>query len=462
MQAKGELYTSEKPKILIVDDEFSVRKSLQESLSKDFFVTVSSCGKDAEALWQKDVFDIILLDIILPDSNGINLLKKIKRDFPETNVIMITAARQIKTAVNAMKLGAFDYISKPFDQQELRAVIDKSLQIQNRQYEAVKLLKRAQDEMLFGAIVGRSRKMIDVFKKIAQVMYTGSTVLIQGETGTGKELVARAIHFQGIRREHPFIPVHIGSLSSTLLESELFGYEKGAFTGAVSKKQGQIEIADKGTLFLDEIADIPLSAQVKLLRVLQEREFMRIGGTRDIKVDVRFIAATNEDLYGLVKKGKFREDLYYRINVVPIILPPLRERSEDIPLLLYHFIDKVKKKISVKVKGFKSEVVELLKRYNWPGNVREMENLIEHLALTTDGLWIGLEDLPAYIQKPEGSLLENNISSYERKIIEDALTKTNWVISDAAMLLGITRRVLRYRMDKLGINAQVNTARLSG
>lgn len=445
-----------KPKILIVDDEFGVRESLQELLSRDFFVITAVNGKEARGLWQDDVFDLIILDILLPDTNGIDLLRTLREDSPGIPVVMITGTRQVKTAVSAMKMGAFDYITKPFNYEELMTVINRALQIKDQQHEAVKLFKRAQEEIFFGNIVGRSQNMIEVFKRIAQVMYTSTTVLIEGESGTGKELIAKAIHFHGTRRNSPFVPVHIASLPETLMESELFGHERGAFTGAVQTKRGTLELADKGTLFLDEVGDIPASVQVKLLRVLQEREFRRVGGTKDIKVDIRFIAATNKNLWEMVEKGVFREDLYYRISVIPIKIPPLRERSEDVPVLAYHFLEKFKKKLSSKVKGFTKGSIELLKRYNWPGNIRELENLTEQLVLIVENPWVTPKDLPVYIQKGTSELdsLEKNIASYERMLIEEALSKTSGVVTEAAGLLGTTRRILKYRMDKLGLSTQ--------
>lgn len=448
-----------KPKILIVDDEPSVRESLQQMLSRDFFVSSVGCANDAKELWQKGSFDVVLLDILLPDSSGISLLKEFKRDSPNVPVIMITGTRQVKTAVEAMKLGAYDYLTKPFTMDELGSAINSALQSKTQEDEITKLIKRSKEEIFFGNIVGRSQKMLEVYKRIAQVMHTSTTVLIQGESGTGKELIARAIHYHGLRRDKPFIPIHIASLSENLLESELFGHEKGAFTGAIQTRQGIIEMANGGTVFLDEIGDVPSSVQVKLLRLLQEKEFRRVGGTRDIKVDVRFIAATNKDLWQLVRQGTFREDLYYRISVVPINVPSLRERPDDIPLLIYYFIEKFKKDkdIKIQVKGFTKETIELLKRYTWPGNVRELENLIEQLLLTTEHQWILPEDIPLYIHKNEIGLirkdtLEDSLSDYERRLIEEALVKTNGVITKAAHLLGTTRRVLKYKMDKLGIN----------
>lgn len=445
-----------KPKILVVDDEAGVRESLQQMLSRDFFVFTADCAKKAKGIFQKESFDAILLDILLPDSSGIGLLREFKKDCPDVPVIMITGMRQVRTAVEAMKLGAHDYLTKPFTMDELNSAITGAIQSKMREDEAGRLFKQAQEEIFFGSILGKSTKMMELFKRIAQVMHTSTTVLIQGESGTGKELIARAIHYHGIRREKPFIPIHIASLSENLLESELFGHEKGAFTGAINAKKGTLETADGGTVFLDEIGDIPPSIQVKLLRVLQEREFRRVGGTKNINIDVRFITGTNKDLWQLTEKGLFREDLYYRISVVPINVPSLRERAEDIPVLVYHFINKLKKNINTKVEGFTKDSMELLKKYRWPGNVRELENLVEQLLLTISHQWIAYEDIPIYIHKnsyraDQRLTLEGTISEHERRIIEETLVKTKGIIAKAADMLGTTRRVLKYKIDKLGI-----------
>lgn len=445
-----------KPKIFIVDDELAVRESLQQLLSRDFFITVADCAKKARSIWRKELFDIVLLDILLPDCSGISLLREFKQDHPDVPVIMITGTRQVKTAVSAMKLGAYDYLTKPFDINELNSAISGALKSREQEVDSVKLFNKAREEVFFGEMIGRSPRMLEAFKRIAQVMNTSTTVLIQGESGTGKELVARAIHFHGIRREKAFIPIHIASLSPNLLESELFGHEKGAFTGAIQTKKGTLEIADGGTVLLDEIGTIPLDVQVKLLRVLQEREFRRVGGTKNIKVNVRFIAATNKDLWELVEKGAFREDLYYRISVVPINVPSLMERADDIPVLAYHFLERFKKNINTPVKGFKKDTMELFKNYRWSGNVRELENLIELLLLTVDHQWISLEDIPIYVHKNELFISQKDtlgatVSIYERRIIEEALRKSKGVVAGAARFLGTTRRVLKYKMDKLNI-----------
>jgi two-component system response regulator PilR (NtrC family) len=445
-----------KSKILIIDDEATVRESLQQMLNRDFFVFTADCAREAKLIWQKESFDLVLFDILLPDSSGIELLQEFRKSFSDTPVIMITGTREVRTAVSAMKLGAYDYLTKPFSFDELIAAINGAIKLKQEKENVADLCYVGQDNIFFGDMVGRCQKMLDVFKRIAQLMHTSTTVLIQGESGTGKELIARAIHFHGLRREKQFVPVHIASLSENLLESELFGHEKGSFTGAINAKKGTLEMADGGTLFLDEVGDIPLSIQVKLLRVIQEREFRRVGGTKDIKIDVRFIAATNKDLWSLVQNGKFREDLFYRISVVPLNAPSLRERVEDIPLLAYHFLEKLKRNINKNILGITNKAMEMMEKYKWPGNVREMENVIAQSLHIANNQWIDAEDLPASIQKScfvseNTETLEGTMSGYERKIIEDALVKSEGVVGKAADLLGTTRRVLKYKIDKHGI-----------
>lgn len=439
------------PRILIVDDDLGVRESLQQMLSRDFFIIDADCGQKAREIWQKELFDLALFDLLLPDCSGILLLKEFREKFPETPVIMITGTRQVKTAVEAMKLGAHDYITKPFTAADLISAVNTALKSGIQKTDSVKLCNDAKENIFFGNIIGRSQKMMEVYKRVAQVMHTKATVLIQGESGTGKELIAKAIHYHGIRREKPFIPLHIASLSESLLETELFGHEKGAFTGAIQMKKGMLEMAEGGTLFLDEIGDVPLSVQVKLLRVIQEREFRRVGGTKNIKIDVRFIAATNKNLLELIQNGAFREDLYYRISVVPIPVPSLRDRDEDILLLAHYFLDKLKKDINTPVIGFTKDAQGLFKRYNWPGNVRELENIMEKLLLIIDHPWILPEDVPAYIREYDNNNFEKDVFKYERRTIEEALQKSGGIISKAADILGTTRRILKYKIDKHGI-----------
>jgi len=349
-----------KKSILVVDDEIGTRESLKMILKTDYQVFLA---KDAEETFQQletQPFDLILLDIILPDMDGLRVLEKIKQKDPEQMVIMITATKTIKTVVEAMKLGAYDYVTKPFDVDELRLIISRALSTQALKEENQRLWREIDRSFGFDNIIGKSKVMRDIFKIVHQVANTRSTVLIMGESGTGKELIARAIHYHSPRKNHPFVTINCAAIPDTLIESELFGHEKGAFTNAIERKLGRFEIAHQGTLFLDEIGELSLMTQAKILRFLEEKEFNRVGGSKTIKVDVRLIAATNKDLPQQVKRGEFREDLFFRINVVPILLPPLRERKEDIPLLIEHFIKKFNSENQKNVKGITPEALQAL------------------------------------------------------------------------------------------------------
>jgi DNA-binding NtrC family response regulator len=377
---------------------------------------------------------------------------------------MITATRTVKTAVEAMKLGAYDYVTKPFDTEELSLIIRRALSTQALEKEVRYLREEIDKSCGFGNIVGKSKVMEDVFKIVRQIADSKSTVLIMGESGTGKELISRAIHYNSNRRNYPFVTINCAAIPETLIESELFGHEKGAFTNAIEKKLGRFEVAHEGTLFLDEIGELSLATQAKILRFLEEKEFNRVGGSKTIKVDVRLITATNKELTQLLKKGSFREDLYYRINVVPIIIPPLRERKEDIPLLIDHFIRKFNEENNKNVKGVSKEALELMMNYEWPGNVRELENLVERVIALTPNEDIQPNELPLSlinISKINGLkeyILDGKVpflkaeEEFERGIILDALKRSNYVQSHAAEMLGISRRILKYKMDKLGIN----------
>jgi DNA-binding NtrC family response regulator len=444
--------------VLIVDDEVGVRESLRMALKNDYEV---SLAKDAEATFHQikgHTPDIILLDIILPDIDGLKVLERIKENDPDQIVIMITATKTVKTAVEAMKLGAYDYITKPFDIDELRLIISRALST-----EALKQEVKYHRGKVNRNIIGESERMKEIFKVIKQVCDSKSTVLIMGESGTGKELVSRAIHYNGNRKNYPFVTINCAAIPDTLIESELFGHEKGAFTNAVEKKLGHFEIAHQGTIFLDEIGELSLMTQAKILRFLEEKEFNRVGGSRTIKVDVRLICATNKDLSQLLRKGTFREDLYYRINVVPIIIPPLRERREDIPILVEHFIKKFNAENNKNVKGASKEALEIMMNYEWPGNVRELENLIERIITLTPNEHIQPDEIPFSLKnitktnELRESILSGELSflraeeEFEREVILDVLKKTNYVQSRAAEMLGISRRILKYKMDKLGI-----------
>lgn len=445
--------------VLIVDDEVGTRESLKMILKNDYEVFLSKDAEEAFVQIKNHIPDVILLDIILPDLDGLKVLKRIKENDPDQIVIMITATKTLKTAVEAMKLGAYDYITKPFDIDELRLIISRALSTEALKKE-VKYLR----EKVNRNIIGESEGMKEVFKMIKQVADSKSTVLIMGESGTGKELVSRAIHYTGNRKNYPFVTINCAAIPETLIESELFGHEKGAFTNAIEKKLGHFEIAHQGTIFLDEIGELSLTTQAKILRFLEEKEFNRVGDSKTIKVDVRLICATNKDLNQLLKKGVFREDLYYRINVVPIILPPLRERKEDIPLLLDYFIKKFNAENNKNVKGVSKEALEIMGHYEWPGNVRELENLIERVITLTPNEYIQSNEIPfsfKNVSKTNGlreSILSGELSflkaeeEFEREIIIDALKKSNYIQSHAAEILGISRRILKYKMDKLGID----------
>lgn len=450
--------------VLIVDDEVGTRESLKLILKKDYDVLLAKDAEEAFLQIKEQTPDVILLDIILPDQDGLRVLEKIKKNDSDSIIIMITATKTVKTAVEAMKLGAFDYITKPFDVDELRLIVSRALSTQALQKEVQYLREEVDRSFGFGDLIGKSKAMREIFSLVRQVADSKSTILVMGESGTGKELVSRAIHFHSNRKTQPFVTINCAAIPETLIESELFGHERGAFTHAIEKKLGRFEIAHQGTLFLDEIGELSLTTQAKILRFLQEREFNRVGGSKTIKVDVRLITATNKDPNQLIKQGRFREDLYYRINVVPIVLPPLRDRREDIPLLLDHFIQKFNSENNKHVKGLSEESLAILMDYDWPGNVRELENLIERAVTLTSNGYIQPNELPlSLIHLPEfesikESVLGGRISlvegeeKFEREIIQDALKKTNYVQSHAADMLGISRRILKYKMDKLGIS----------
>ncbi len=449
--------------VLVVDDEVGTRESIKMILKHDYEIFLAKDAEEAFLQIKDRSPDIILLDIILPDIDGLKVLEKIKRNDPDMIVIMITATKTIKTAVEAMKLGAYDYVTKPFDIDELRLIINRALSTQALEKEVKYLRKEIDKSFNFGNIIGNSKVMENIFKVVRQIADSRSTVLIMGESGTGKELVSRAIHYNSNRKNYPFVTINCAAIPETLIESELFGHERGAFTNAIEKKLGRFEIAHHGTLFLDEIGELSLTTQAKILRFLEEKEFNRVGGSKTIKVDVRLITATNRDLNQLIKKGGFREDLYYRINVVPIVIPPLREKKEDIPLLLEHFIKKFNSENNKKVKGVSKEAFELMTNYDWPGNIRELENLIERIVNLTSNEYIQPNELPfslINIPKINGlkeSVLNGKVSfleaeeEFEKEIILDALRKTNYIQSHAAEILGMSRRILKYKMDKLRI-----------
>ena len=389
-------------KILIADDEPNIRRVLDAVFAKDgYTVFTAENGKKALDIVSTEAnLDVVLCDLIMPDLNGVEVLKAAREINPRLSVVMITAHGTIKTAVDAMKLGAFDYITKPFDMDEIKLIVKNALERSRLLGENIQLKQELKSRYKFDEIIGTSGKMQEVFNVVERVAGSNATVLIRGESGTGKELIAKAIHYNSRRSAKPFIAVSCAALPETLLESELFGHEKGAFTGAVGQKAGRFELAHQGTLFLDEIPEISPGVQVKLLRVLQEREFERVGGTKTVRVDVRLIAATNRDLEELVANGEFRADLYYRLQVIQIFLPSLRERREDIPALVEHFIVKYNERNAKQVKFVSRETMDLLMKYNWPGNIRELENAIERgVVLVDEGSDVITPDLlPAAVQ----------------------------------------------------------------
>lgn len=453
-------------KILVVDDEQSMRDFLAILLTKEGHeIATAGNGADALRAVQNEIFDLVITDMKMPGADGMEVLKSVKEISPDTVVIMITAFATTEAAVEAMKIGAYDYIIKPFKVDELKLIINNSLEKRYLRKENILLKREIESKSGFANFIGKSEPMQKVFSLIRQVADTKSTVLITGESGTGKELVAKAVHFNSPRKNGPFVTVNCGALPETLLESELFGYMKGAFTGATSNKQGFFEAANKGTIFLDEISATTPALQIKLLRVLQEREFTRVGGTAGVKVDVHVIAASNKDLPEEIAKGTFREDLYYRLNVIPIHLPPLRERREDIPLLAEHFLNKVVRKETerARIKKIDPDAMKALIAYNWPGNVRELENTIERMVIMTPEDAIGINQVPDTIKKPSagadfhslelpeaGMDLEALLENTERTFLRKALERTGGVKTDAAKLLGLTFRSFRHRLQKYG------------
>ena len=442
-------------KILVVDDEASVRELLRRGLSQmgHFLVDVASNGLEATEKIEKDLFDLVLTDMKMPEMGGIELLKAIKGTRPELTVIIMTAHGSIETAVEAMKIGADDYITKPIDFNELLIHISKaqkqSLILKENRWLKLEVRKKFE----FDKIIGKSKRMQEVFSLIEKVAASNSTVIIYGGSGTGKELVAKAIHHHSPRAEKPFVPFNCGAIPEPLVESELFGHVKGAFTGAVQTQKGLFEEAEGGTLFLDEISTIPLSAQVKLLRVLQEKEIMRVGSTERIKIDVRMIAATNDDLETSMKRGKFREDLFYRLHVFPVFLPNLKDRKEDIPLLAHHFLDLYNKETRKALKGISREAMNILMDHDWPGNVRELENVIERAVIVAEQDDLKPDDLPKTLFEESSNLVRQgakghkSLDEIKAEYIIEILKETNGNKRTAAQILKVNPRTL-YRFDK--------------
>ena len=451
-------------RILVVDDERSMRELLAIVLKREGYdVMLAENGKTALAALERGTVDLLISDIKMPDMTGIEVLRGAKSLDPTVEAIMMTAFASQETAIEALRLGACDYVIKPFDVDELKVKVREKLESRRLRQENV-LLKRALGSVhQFHNIIGRSQAMLEVFGLVETIARTTSTVLITGESGTGKELVARAVHFNSLRRDRPFVALNCGALPETLLESELFGHMRGSFTGADTNKKGLIETAERGTIFLDEIGEMSQMMQVKLLRVLQERRFRRVGGLEEIEADIRVIAATNQDLGKMVAEGRFREDLYYRINVIPVKLPPLRDRREDIPLLAEHFLAKYTAQMGKALVGISGDSVALLELYEWPGNIRELENVIERAVALEPTPTILPDSLPDHVrgafsaQKaplalPEAGFdLERHVRDLERDYIAQALKKSGGVQVRAAELLGMSFRSFRYYAKKYNL-----------
>lgn len=471
-------------RVLVVDDEKNITFVIQAMLEKaGFEVTVFNDSAQAlEALAGED-FDLVITDLYMPGAGGLEILKECKRSLPQMPVVIITAYGTVEAAVSALKNGAFDFITKPFDQTELLNVVQKAITtFYKRQNEPV-LLMRGTDlpssistagplTSAETAIVGSSPQMQEIFKVISKIANSRSTVLVWGESGTGKELVAFEIHRQSSRAKKPFIKINCAAIPATLIESELFGYEKGAFTGAVGSKPGRFELAHEGTLFLDEVAEMPLEMQVKLLRVLQEQEFERVGGVSTIKTDVRIVTATNKDLETEVRNGRFREDLYYRLNVLPIHLPPLRERREDIEPLIRYFLEQFNEKLVKRIQALAPDTLTALQSFSWPGNIRQLENVLERMVLMAEGSVLELSDLPEEFAQTVSQLnaasgarttagnfkeiVRKQTQSLERGLIEKALEETSGNVTKAAEKLGLSRKGLQLKLKELGFKRPVH------
>lgn len=447
-----------KTTILIVDDEKNLREGLAEAIqSPNRRIILAENGLQAEEIIRTKAVDLVLSDLKMPSMSGLELLRRVQTFSPTTIFIIMTAYGSVDTAVKAIKEGAYDYLTKPINIDQLELLLARSLK--SRELEAENIYLKEQMEKRFGMenMIGHSRAMENVFELIRQISPSNATVLITGKSGTGKELVARAIHQQSPRKNKPFVPIHCAALSPSLLESELFGHEKGAFTGAIIQKKGKFEIADGGTIFLDEVNEIPLEMQVKLLRFLEMREFERVGGNRSIQVDVRLLAATNSDLQVMVHEHRMREDLYFRLNVVRIELPPLLDRREDIPLLVHSFINEFSRVDRKKVIGITPEALRMLQSYNWPGNVRELRNCIESMVVLAKKSILDMDDIPTQISLiqtdlPVLSLPESlNIKTMEKELIRGAIAQSSGNKRKASERLGISRRTLYRKMEEYGL-----------
>ncbi len=450
--------------ILVIDDEKSMRDFMGIMLEKDGYdATVAETSEEALYMIRNQPFDLVLSDMKMPKFGGMDILNEVKKCSPQTPVILLTAYGSAESAVEAMKKGAYDYITKPFKVDEVKLTIKKALEKKKLTDENITLKGKLRKKYVYSNFIGRSPQMLKVFEMIRRVAASKTSIMVTGESGTGKELVAKAIHYNSMRKNGPFVSISCGAMPETLLESELFGYQKGAFTSADSNKAGLLEVANGGTFLLDEIGEAPMSIQVKLLRVLQEMEFKRVGGTKDIKVDVRIIAVTNRDLKKCVEDGTFREDLYYRLHVILLHLPPLRERKEDIPCLVEHFIKKYSASEGKNVQGITQNTMMALENYGWPGNIRELENVVERMVVLERGTMINEENLPQLFRKGQlfipaqpdlemGKVdLEKLLEETERDFLLQALEKANGTIIKAAGLLGLSFRSMRYKLQKYGI-----------
>jgi DNA-binding NtrC family response regulator len=448
--------------ILIIDDEMAIRESLQTLLEmEDYRVDTAETGEEGLTKIAEQPFDLILLDLALPDRNGLEILREIRDRDPSLAVILITAYGTVENAVLAMQSGAANFVQKPWDNEKLLADIRAAVARRRAEEENIQLKRALKQRYNFENIIGKSEPMLRIFDLVGQVAPSRSTILLQGESGSGKELIAKAIHMNSPRKDRPFVPVNTGAMPTDLLESTLFGHVKGAFTSAIASKKGLFEIADRGTLFLDEIATMGMDTQAKILRVLQDRKFMHLGGIQEIQVDVRIIAATNVDLRQLVKEGRFREDLFYRLNVISIDLPPLRNRREDIPLLVGHFLEKYAGENERSIAQISPEALRCLMDYSWPGNVRELENVMERAVVLSSGTTIGVDLLPDNIggrtaglqlleNRPDASLFEL-VEECERRLIVDMLEKCNWNQTEAAERFRIPLSTLNQKIKRLNI-----------
>jgi len=470
-------------RLLVVDDELGSRQSLNAVFGGLYQVQLAENAQQALARLNENRFDLVVLDYMMPDMDGVTLLKEIQARYPDIPFVMVSASSTVRPVVDAMRAGAFDFVTKPFDVQEIRAVVSRALEHSGLKRKVELLQNELDRNFPVNAIIGQSAEMTRVLEIVRRAADSDATVLIQGESGTGKELIARQLHDLSPRRDEPFVPVHCGSLPDSLMESELFGHEKGAFTGADRRKPGRFDMAASGTLFFDEVSEMSPATQVKLLRVLQEKEYMRVGGTQVLRSNARIIAACNKDLMNEVREKRFREDLFYRLNVIPVEVPPLRARRTDIPLLAHYFLSSFRESMNTAVEDFSPEAMELFVAYGWPGNVREMRNVIERaLVLHGNQRMLQAEGLPLEFQinpprfvvvaapAPEPppppapapvdeipekiKSLADAVRDFERKLVERALREADGVQTRAAELLGTTRRILKYRMDKLNIRGE--------